>query len=164
MKKWMFRLVLLAVIAALGFWSWRTFFPNPDRVIRKRLTELAQLASYNSNEGAAAKLINSQKLASFFTPDVSIHVDVPGYEQTFSGRDELGRRAFMARQLSSLTVQLFDIVLTIAPDKQSAMADLTARAKVSGDPDLIVQELKVALKKNGSDWLISRVETEKTLR
>ncbi len=164
MNKWLIRAILTALLLALGLWVWRVFFPNPELAVRKRLAEVAQLASFGANEGSAAKLINSQKLASFFADDVTIRVDVPGYEQTFSGRDELARRAFMARQLTDLSVRFFDIVVTVSPDRQSAVANLTVRAKTSNDPDLIVQELKVALKKDGLDWLVSRVETVKTLR
>lgn len=164
MKKWLTLALAAVVLVLLGLWVWRTFFPDPERAVRKRLAEVAELASFGANEGAAAKLINSQKLASFFANDVVIRVTVPGYEQTFSGRDELARRAFMVRQTGALNVHFFDIVVTVAPDGQSAVANLTVRAKTSLDPDLIVQELKVALRKDGRDWLVTRAETVKTLR
>jgi hypothetical protein len=164
MKKWSFRLVLAALLIGVGLWSWRAFFPNPDRAVRRRLAEAAQLASFAPNEGPAAKLINSQKLASFATPDITVHVDVPGYEHSFSGSDELASRLLAVRQMPSLSVRLFDIVLAVAPDGQSAVAHLTVRARAGGDSDLIVQELKVALKKSGLEWRVNRVETVKTLR
>jgi hypothetical protein len=164
MKRWLTLALLAIALLAMGLWVWRVFFPDPERAVRKRLVEVAELASFGANEGAAAKLINSQKLASFFANDVIIRVTIPNYEQTFSGRDELARRAFMVRQFGSLNVRLFDIVVTVAPDGHSAVANLTVRAKTSMDSDLIVQELKVALKKDGLDWLVTRAETVKTLR
>ena len=47
----------------------------------------------------------------------------------------------------------------------SAIVDLTLKAKVPGETDLIVQELKFTLKKSdGGTWYITRVETVKTLK
>jgi hypothetical protein len=45
----------------------------------------------------------------------------------------------------------------------SAVANLTGRGKIPGEKDFLVQELKFTLKKVESDWLISRIETVKTL-
>jgi ketosteroid isomerase-like protein len=166
MRSWFVRLGLLLALIALGAWGWRTLFPNPERAIRARLSELAQLASFGPNEAPAAKMWNAQKLASFFTPDVTIKVDMNGQQPTFSGRDEIATRAMMARQVfGALTVQFSDIVLTLAPDKQSAIAELSARAKAGGDADTFgPQELTLRMKKDAGKWLISRVETVKTLR
>ena len=32
-----FRLVLLAAVAALGFWLWTVFFPSPEQVALKKI-------------------------------------------------------------------------------------------------------------------------------
>jgi hypothetical protein len=53
--------------------------------------------------------------------------------------------------------------VTVAPDKQSAVADLTVQANISGEPDPIVQEMKFTLRKIDGRWLITRVETVRTL-
>jgi hypothetical protein len=53
--------------------------------------------------------------------------------------------------------------VTVAPDKQSAVANLTAKGNVPGDKDLLVQEMKFKLKKVGRSWYIQRIETVKTL-
>ncbi len=55
------------------------------------------------------------------------------------------------------------MTLTIGPDKQSAVADFTVEARAGGDPDLIVQEMKFTLRKIDGQWLITRVETIRTL-
>ncbi len=164
MKRWTLLVTLLALIAG-GVWIWREFFPAPERVIRQRIKEIAGLASFSPKEAPAAKLLNSQKLAGFFTSDVVIQVNVPGYAQTITGRDDLAQVALMAREhLSSLKVEVSDIIVVVAPDKQSAMANLTGRASSPGQIDFMVQELKLSLKPHGRDWLINRVETVKTLR
>jgi len=74
------------------------------------------------------------------------------------------RAAGLARNMgNSFQVELLDASLSVAPDKQTATADLTARAKVPGDRDFFIQEMKFYLKKNGRGWLIIRVESVKTL-
>ncbi len=164
MKRWTFRAILAAALLALGLWGWHLLFPSPEQVIRKRLTELAQAVSFSAKEAPLAKLANAQNLTAFLASDVEITVDVPGQSRrTFSGRDELVEAAIAARSVvGSLSVQFFDINVSVAPDKQTAIVNLTARGKVPGE-DLLVQELKFLLKKIGHDWMIIRVETVKTL-
>ena len=64
--------------------------------------------------------------------------------------------------MHGLTVEFLDINVTVGPDQKSAVANLTAKAKVPGE-DFMVQELKFTLKKIQGAWLILRVETVKTL-
>ncbi|HWH70648.1 MAG TPA: hypothetical protein VNT26_14765 [Candidatus Sulfotelmatobacter sp.] len=164
MKKWLVRILLSAALVALGLWGWRLVFPSPEHVIRKQLSELAQTARIVPNEAPLAKLANSQKLTSFFTGDVQVSVDVPGHTQSLSGREELMQASMGARSmLSSLTVEFLDVTIALATDKESAVANLTAKARIPGEQDFIVQELKLRFKKIGGDWLINRVETVKTL-
>lgn len=165
MKTWLRRIVLAALLAGLGFWGWRALFPSPEHVIRQRLTELARDASFAANEGALAKLANAQTLTSFCTPDVVITVNTPGRsQQTLNGRDELLQAVMAARaSLRGLNVEFFDILVTVAPDGTSAVANLTARGRVPEERDSYVQELEFKLRKAEGEWLIFRVETVKTL-
>jgi hypothetical protein len=164
MKEWVIRIILLAALIAVGFWAWHVFFPNQERIIRKRLGELARTASFSSKEGLVAKAWNASLLAEFFTPDVQITVSIPGNQHTVSGRDELMQAAVTARSMvSSLTVEFPDIKVTVAPDKSSAVVYLTAKGKVPGERDFFLQELRLQLTKVKRDWFINRVETVKTL-
>jgi hypothetical protein len=165
MRKWLFRGALAIIIIAVAIWLWLTFFPGPEQAIRKRLAEIAQLSSFAGNEGPAAKALNAQKLASFFTPDIEISVDVPGEQrQRLSGQDDLLKAAMGLRTiLSSLKVELLDINITFAPGKTSAVANLTLKARVNGERDFIPQELKFTLKKVKGEWLIREAETVRTL-
>ncbi len=63
----------------------------------------------------------------------------------------------------SLNVKFLDINVIVAPDRQSATADLTVDANISDQPNTIVQEMKFTLRKIGGHWLITRVETVRTL-
>jgi hypothetical protein len=62
-----------------------------------------------------------------------------------------------------MKVQFPDINITVAPDKQSAVADLTIAVSIAGEHDSIVQEMKITLQKISGQWLIIRVETVRTL-
>jgi hypothetical protein len=163
MKLWGVRILLLTLVLGIGLLAWRFFFPGPERVIRKRMDEIAKLASFQANEGPLARVANVQKLTSFFSGDVEVMLDVRGNQaQTFSGRATLLQAAMGVRTaLSSLTVEFLDVNVAVDPDKMSAVVHLTAKGKVPGD--MQVQELKMILKKIDGDWLITRIETVKTL-
>ncbi len=166
MRVWLSRLALLAVAAALCFWGWKRWFPGPDQVIRNQLQEVARLACIKPNEGQLVKLAKAQKLVSFFASDVQVVVDVPGRSlQTFNGREEIQQAAVGVRtMLSSLKIEFLDILVSVAPDRQSAVARLTATATIPGERLPEVQELKMDLVNTNHDWLINRVNTVKTLR
>ena len=164
MKEWSIRAILIAALIALGIWSWGIFFPSPEKVIRKRLGELAKVASFSSKEGLVAKAWNANLLADYFTEDVEVTVEIPGSQHTLSGRAELMQAAAGARSMvSSLTIEFPDIKVTLAPDRTSAIVNLTARGKVPGERDYYLQELRMRMVKVKRDWLINQVESVKTL-
>ena len=164
MKQWFWRLLPLAALTALGVGGWRVCFPSPEHAIRKRLAELTHLASFGPDEGPLAKVLNPDKLTSLFTPDVAVRLEVYGYAHSFDGRERLRETAMAARStLTSFKLEFPDINVAVAPDRQSAVVDLTARGRVPGERDPQVYELRLTMQKTGGDWLIRRVETAKTL-
>lgn len=160
-----FRAVLFVVLAALGFWLWTILFPSPEKIIRGQLTKLAQDVSFSQNENNLVKIARAQSVADFFSTNVEINLNVPGREsQSFAGRDEITQAAMASRQAASaLDVKFPDINITIAPDENSATADVTVEATVSGQRDAIVQEMKFTFQKTEGKWLITKVETIQTL-
>jgi len=94
-----------------------------------------------------------------------VNINVPGRVQhQLLGRDEIKQAAFGVRStLSGLKVMFPDINVTVAPDKQSAVADLTLEANLAGEHDSIVQEMKFTFQKTADGWLITRVETVRPL-
>jgi hypothetical protein len=160
-----FRLVLLAAVVALGVWLWLVLFPSPEKMIRKRLVQLAQDVSFSSNDGNLARLMGAQSVAGFFSTNIEVNIDVPGRVQhDFMGRDEITQAALASRSaVSGLHVKFPDVSVTLARDKQSATAEVTLVATVSGEGDAIVQELKFTFQKMDGQWLITRVETIRTL-
>jgi hypothetical protein len=164
MKLGVRHLIVLVVLAAVGVWGWRAFHPSPEQVIRKRLGELAQSVSFGPSDAPLAKVWNSQGLGKFFTSDVQVTFDAPGAGGVINGRDQLLERAMGARSvLSSLKVEFPDITVALGADGQSAVVEVTAKAKASTDKEPYLQELKITFQKTGGDWLIRKVETVKTL-
>ena len=159
------RIVLLAALAALGIWLWTVLFPSPEKVVRRRLTELARTVSSSANESDLTRLASARSVAGFFAATVELNVDLPELGQHNSmDREEITQLALMGRsRAGGLRVKFPDINITVAPDQQSAVADLTVEANVSGEHDPIVQEMKFTLRKTDGQWLITRVETVRTL-
>jgi hypothetical protein len=163
--KIVFHVVLLATLVALGIWLWMIFFPSPEKIIRRQLSEVAKRVSFTADEGALARLASVQSLAGYFATNVEVNINTrEGDRQNFVGRDQITQAALAARSgVSSLTVKFLDVDVTVAPDKQSATADLTVDANVAGQPDTIVQEVKITLQKISGQWLITRVATVRIL-
>jgi len=159
------RIVLLAALAALGIWLWTVLFPSPEKVVRRRLTELALTVSSSPNESDLTRLAAARSAAGFFAANVEVSVDLPELGQRNSlDHEEITQLTLMARsRAGGLQVKFPDINITVAPDKQSAVADLTVEAKVSGERDSIVREMKFTLRKTDGQWLITRIETVRTL-
>ena len=158
------RFILFAALVALGVWLWFVLFPSPEKVIRQRLTELARTVSSSSNEGDLTRLAAARSVAGFFSTNVELNVELPELGQRTMDREEIAQAALLARsRAGGVQVKFPDINITVAPDKQSAVADLTVEAHVSGEHEPIVQEMKFTFRKMDGQWLITRVETVRTL-
>jgi hypothetical protein len=166
MKDWFVRLVFLGAFGAALFWSWEYFFPRPELIIRKQLSQLAAAASITPNEAPLAKLAKAQHVAELFASDAQVNVDVPGRPaQTFSGREEVQQAALGARAvLNTLHVEFVDVSVAVDASKTSAVTHLTATASLPGERIPEVQELEIGFTNVNRAWLINRVQTVKTLR
>jgi hypothetical protein len=163
--KILFRIILLAVVVAAGVWLWTILFPGPEKIIRQRLAEIARLASFNANENQLAALGGARKLAGFCSPALQVKLATPAnLAHTFESREEIMQFVLAARSTlgGGLKVEFVDVLVTVAPDKQSAVADLTVRMQTAGNPDSIVQEIKFTLQKTGGQWLVTHAETIRT--
>jgi len=160
------RIIALAALIALGIWGWRMLFPSPERVIKSRLASLAETISFNSNEGNISKIYKADRVGDFFTLDVEVTIDVRGYamSHTINGKTEIKQALLAAHSAGrSMKVEFLDINVVVQPDKETAVANLTAQATISGERDFVIQELNLTLKKVEGKWLISKIETVKTL-
>ena len=155
------RLVLLVAVVAKGIWLWTILFPGPEKIIRKRLVQVAAEASFNSGENPFLIAARSENLASRFSTNVEVNLNAPGFERLqFSGRADITQAAAGARvHLSGLKVEFPDASVTVGPDKKSAVADVAVKVQAAGQKDIYVQEMKFTFQKIGGDWLITRVES-----
>jgi hypothetical protein len=159
------RVVFLAALAMLGVWLWAVLYPSPEKVIRRQLNEIAKHVSSLGNEGTLARLATAQGLVGYFSTNAAVNIDTREEGRyDFVGRDEI-TQAILATPFAdgSLSVKFLDVDVTVAPNKQSATARLTVDADVSGQRDEIVQEMKLTLQKISGRWLITHVETIRTL-
>jgi hypothetical protein len=155
------RLILLAALIAAGVWLWTFLFPSPDKIVHKRLAQVAAEASFNSGENPLVIAARSENLASRFSTNVEVNLNAPGFERLeFSGRAEITQAAAGARMhLSGLKVEFPDVSVSVGPDKKSAVADVAVKVQAAGEKDFIVQEVRFNFQKIGGDWLITRVES-----
>jgi len=159
------RIILLAALAALGVWLWTILFPSPEKMIRRRLDEIAKYASFTANESALARLGAAQSLAGCFSANAEVHIDTrEAGDQDFIGHEQIMQAVVAAQSaFGSLNIKFLDVKVVVDPNKQSATTDLTVDANVSNQPDAIVQEVKITFQKISGQWLITRAETIRTL-
>ena len=159
--KAVFRLVLLVALVTAGVWLWTVLFPGPEKIVRKRLVQVAAEASFNSGENPLVIAARRK---------ISPAASAPTSRSTSTRRGSSGRKSAGALKshkppparacdLSSLKVEFPDVSMTFAPDKLSAVADVAVKVQAAGEKDFNVQEMKFTFQKIGGDWLITRVET-----
>ena len=86
--KMAFRLVLLAAF----------LFPGPEKIVRKRLAQVAAEASFKSGENPLIIAARSEALAGFFSTNVEINVSLPEHGPlNLTGRAEITQAAAGAR-------------------------------------------------------------------
>jgi hypothetical protein len=160
-----FRAIGAAALIGLGIWLWWIFFPSPERAIRSRVNALAKTISFKAGDGIVSRGYHAEKAAGFFTTNVEINVDIHGFRPfEINGRDEvLQALMYTARTWRELKVEFLDVNITLAPDKQSATANLTGKANAPGERDFDVQEFNFYFRKTEDGWMIYKVETVNTL-
>ena len=163
--KIVFRIAMFAVLAALGVGLWLVLFPGPEKIIRQRLAELARTVSSSPGEGDLARLAAAHRVAEFFSTNVELAVELPELaHNSLVDRNEIMQADLVARaKTGGLNVQFSDINVVVLPDQQSVVADLTVQANISSGHDSFVQQMKFIFRKIDGQWLITRVETVRTL-
>lgn len=161
-----FRLVLGMAIAALGFWLWTLLFPGPEKLILRKISNLAGSATFSAKDSTFIRAGKAGNLAGDFSTDAQVSFDAPGQgAQTLSGREEIRETALGGfTRLPALKVEFLDVTVRLGADRQAADVSCTARVTAGDNKDFAVQELHFQLKKVDGDWLITRAETVKTLQ
>ncbi|HAV64627.1 MAG TPA: hypothetical protein DCY13_19955 [Verrucomicrobiales bacterium] len=159
--KHLLRGLLLALLLAVGFWVWKTFFPGDEALIRRQLVALAEAASFGSDEAPLVKLTNAARVAGFFTADTEIDIAPWGYQRVvISGHTEVQQAAVGARNaVASLSVRVENIEITFRDDPAGARVRCTLTGRTSRESETQSQEMELEMLKLDGDWLIHRART-----
>ncbi|MGZ8919703.1 MAG: hypothetical protein ACXW3L_01840 [Limisphaerales bacterium] len=157
-------LITVLAVGAMAFGIYYFLFPPAEKVIRKRLTRLAEAIS-SRPQGNIATMANVNRIGSFFHPNVSITVEGFGTELTsVQGRGELTQVALAARQRpGGISVEFYNVEINVS-GKSNATATATAMIKLNDDPNANVQDVQLAFEKYDRDWLIRSAAPSKSLK
>lgn len=157
-------LITVLAVGAMAFGIYYLLFPPAEKVIRKRLTRLAEAISIRP-QGNIAKMANVNKIGSFFHPNVSITVEGFGTElASVQGRNELTQVAHAARQrLGGISVEFYNVEIIVSGET-NATATVTAMIKLNDDPNANVQDVQLTFEKHDRDWLIRSAAPSKSLK
>ena len=109
-------------------------------------------------------MLAAQKVGDFFSNSVEINIDLPGHQQHATlSRDDIIQAMQGVNASGGLKVKFPDISVMVNPDGETAQADVTVEAQAPSEQDMIVQEMKFTLRKIDGKWLITRVQTVRTL-
>lgn len=160
------RLFVFTLLIGAGIWLWLYFYPSPEEAIRRQLKRLGEAASFDGSESMIARGVAAQNIAGFFGPEVRMNIEPRGLFEEETTRQDISQRVMFFRSLPgirSFKVQILDPVITMAADKKNAVVEVTVNAESAGERHLFVQELKLTFKEIEGKWLISGVETVRTL-
>lgn len=161
----LFRLILVLVLAGAGWWLWTFLFPSPEKVIRQRMVRLAETATLAPNDNPIVRAAKAQKLVDMFSPDAVIRLETDDFGgRSYSGRDEISEAAMAGfAAIRALRVEFLDVSVELDDNQLSATVSCTARVQFEDKKDFGVQEMLFTFKKVERQWVISKVETVKTL-
>lgn len=164
--QWLLLLIILGLLGGAAFWGYKRFFPDDEIMVRRRLNELAQAASFGASEKPLSSLAGASGLAGFFTPDVLIKVHgIGGEEGGFRGRERVQELALAARRETQfLSVQFLTPEVIVDRPAGTAIVQTTVRAQTGGQSEPFLQLLKLDWQKTEGKWLVSRVATVEALR
>jgi hypothetical protein len=155
------RYLIGAGLAALFAWALVKSLPNDQKAIQSLLTGLVQAASIKPNESGFARLAYADRLAGYFTTNVTIQVEGFGTDfAAINGRTELVQAAMAARsQLPQAQFELADLNIKVHPDKHSAGVYAVVRGQINYETNRFGHALKMVASKSAGRWLISQVQT-----
>lgn len=153
-------------VGGLGIWLWLGLFPSPEQAVRKQVAALAATATLRPDDGAITRAGKVSSLIGFFATNADISYDLPGVGAgALAGRDEIREAAVGGfTHATALNVEFLDATVRVGADRQSAVVSCTARVSAGDSRDFGIQEMRFQFQKVDRDWLITRVETVKTLR
>jgi hypothetical protein len=159
------RSVLLVLIVASVWIGWRWLFPNDEAQIEAVLERVADAVGSRGDPHTAPNGANVQAIARAaslgreLAADVSMDAGPPLGRLT--GRDAvLGVAARVNGTARNLELRFPDVTVTVAPDRASALALVTAEARFDepgGERAFDARELEIVFTRPEGDWVITTV-------
>lgn len=158
-------LLAVAVLAGLGIWAWRVWWPDDERQIRRRLESFEETFNQGPSEGLGA-VTRAARIAAYFTDDVV--VELGQRTPPIRGRETLmGIVMRLLPRTEAFKLQLLDIT-TRLDTPSTADVSLTAafrpRTVVTGESSIDAQELSLKVVKINGEWRVSHVTTVEPFR
>jgi hypothetical protein len=148
-------IVFAAMLAALVYRYW----PGDERSIRRHLSNLAESLSLPGDEAEIQKLTRFAALREYFTADVQVIVG----NRTIGSREAVfGVLQRVQPPPEGIHVELSDITVTLAEDRQTAVVTLTARVSrmdpTTGETIMDEDAISLSMVKRRDDWVIASAE------
>jgi hypothetical protein len=151
--------VLLAVVAAAGWYGWRWMFPDDEAAIRAVLGRIAEGVSAGAaGNGNMERLARVASLRHELAPDITVDAGPPF--QRLTGREAIiGTAASLSGSTRDLQVRFEDVEITVEPSRQRAEVTLTveARTRDAADGGLDSRELEVIFRRVEGRWVVANV-------
>lgn len=163
MKRALQAFAILLLLAGL-FFGYRWLFPGDEAQIREIIRRASAAASVTRDEGQLGRLTKAAELASICTEDIQVKVDAVGLRGGLEGRDQV-RTAGIQLGTAFGTYRILPANIEFR-DRTSnqARVTLTARFEGSAPADIDAQEFSITFRKQGTRWLIAKVETMHLLK
>ena len=158
-------LIIVVAVAASLWFGWQWLFPSDEARIVSVLERIADGVSSGADEGNMGRLARAASLRNEFAPDVTVDAGPPF--QRIRGRDAIvGVAARTSDTVRNLEITFPDVAITVAPDRQSATAVVTAEARFDegGGPGIDARELELEFTRMDDDWVISAVTLVQALQ
>ncbi|OFV94512.1 MAG: hypothetical protein A3G76_12215 [Acidobacteria bacterium RIFCSPLOWO2_12_FULL_65_11] len=150
--------VLIVLVLAYSWWS------SDERVIRRRLDELAAAASVPAVEGDLERVARLPRLAGYLAADVRVRHG----ELTIESRESLLAAIGLWRpQPGGVTVEFVDVQVAVGEDASRAEIYLTATITsrdAAGGSIVDAREATITMAKREGEWVVARAEAMETLR
>lgn len=162
----MIRNLVIAVAAAAVLWfGWQWLNPSDEAEIAAVLARVADGVSSAAGEGDVGRLARAASLRNEFAPDVVVDAGPPF--QRIRGREAIiGAAARTSGSVRNLSISFPDMAITVAPDRRSATALVTAEARFDdgGGRGIDARELELEFTRTDGNWVIAAVTLVEALQ
>jgi hypothetical protein len=163
-----FRLiVLVAGVAAIGWYGWQWMFPDDEAAIRAVLRRIEEgvSAAGGAGTGNMDRLARAASLRHELAPDITVDAGPPF--QRLTGREAIiGAAASVSGSTRDLQVRFDDVEITLDPSGERAEVTLTAEARTSDSADggFDSRELEVIFRRLDDRWVVANVTLIRALK